>query len=107
MLILLLFGMLSPAAAQPVSGKPAGEWTTWVLSSGDQFRLDAPPDGMATADEIAQLKNMMAQRDDAALAQIAYRVKILKGRKTSSEGNFKRLRDSNRGGSRQEHYGTE
>jgi membrane-associated phospholipid phosphatase len=50
----------------------AGTWTTWVLESGSQFPVDAPPDEAATAEEIALLMEMVADRDDAALQQIAY-----------------------------------
>jgi membrane-associated phospholipid phosphatase len=50
----------------------AGSWSTWVLESGDQFRLDAPPDEAATTEEIAQLMAMVAERDEGALQQIAY-----------------------------------
>ncbi len=45
---------------------------TWVLASPDQFRLDAPPDEEATAQEVAQLMAMAADRDESALNQIAY-----------------------------------
>jgi membrane-associated phospholipid phosphatase len=68
LLVLLSFGMLSPAAAQT----DAGTWQTWVLESGDQFRLDAPPDEAVTTEEIGQLLEMVDQRDDEALQQIAY-----------------------------------
>lgn len=50
----------------------AGEWGTWVLSSGDEFRPDAPPDEAATLAEIATLKELMAQNDEAAEASITY-----------------------------------
>ena len=50
----------------------AGSWQTWVLESGSQFRLDAPPDEAATVEEIAQLMEMAAARDEAALQEIAY-----------------------------------
>ncbi len=50
----------------------AGTWPTWLLESGDQLRLDAPPDDAATADEIADLLAMVEERDEAALQQIAY-----------------------------------
>lgn len=50
----------------------AGAWQTWVIESGSQFRLDAPPDETATAAEIEELAAMAAERDDAALGQIAY-----------------------------------
>lgn len=52
------------------AGSDAGMWQTWVLESGDQFRLDAPPGDNAA--EIAQLKAMAAERDEDALLQIAY-----------------------------------
>jgi membrane-associated phospholipid phosphatase len=50
----------------------AGSWKTWVLSSGSQFRLPAPPDKAATEAEIQQLKELAAKRDAASLDQIAY-----------------------------------
>jgi membrane-associated phospholipid phosphatase len=78
LLALLSLGILSGVVASPAAQETeqvepdAGTWQTWVLESGDQFRLDAPPDEAATADEIAQLIEMAGQRDDAALQQIAY-----------------------------------
>lgn len=79
LLALLSSGILSPVVAGPLPqdtgrqpGPSVGQWTPWVLSSGDQFRLDAPPDEAATTDEISELKAMVTQRDDAALQQIAY-----------------------------------
>ncbi len=50
----------------------AGTWKTWVLSSGNQFRLAPPPDKTATEAEIQQLKGLAAKRDAASLAQVAY-----------------------------------
>lgn len=70
LLILLSTVILAPASA--ADSPQAGAWATWVLESGDQFRLDAPPDAAATADEIAELKDMVGARDEAALTQIAY-----------------------------------
>ncbi|MEO8394104.1 MAG: hypothetical protein ABI700_14030, partial [Chloroflexota bacterium] len=81
--ILVLFALLSLGLLTPVLASPsaqdtaqvepeAGTWETWVLDSGSQFRLDAPPDAAATADEIQQLMDMVADRDAAALQQIAY-----------------------------------
>jgi membrane-associated phospholipid phosphatase len=49
-----------------------GEWQTWVLESGSQFRLDAPPDAAATAEEIDQLLKWASERDEAALQQITF-----------------------------------
>jgi membrane-associated phospholipid phosphatase len=72
-------GIVSPAVAGPAAQSTAtqieseaGTWQTWVLDSGSQFRLDAPPDAAASADEITQLKSMSADRDEAAMQQIAY-----------------------------------
>lgn len=50
----------------------AGEWQHWVLASNDEVMPAAPPDQEATLAEIAHLKELEAERDDAALAQIAY-----------------------------------
>jgi hypothetical protein len=50
----------------------AGTWHTWLLTSGSQLRRAPPPNASATAAEIRQLKELAAQRDAAALDQIAY-----------------------------------
>ena len=73
-LVLLQLGTsgIAALAQSPEPAPNAGSWQTWVLASGDQFRVDAPPDAAATADEIAQLIEMAAQRDDTSLQQVAY-----------------------------------
>jgi hypothetical protein len=75
--ILICFGMLSVVI--PVSSQDetqiepeAGTWMTWMLESGDQFRVDAPPDEAATLEEIEQLVALVGDRDQEALQQIAY-----------------------------------
>jgi membrane-associated phospholipid phosphatase len=50
----------------------AGQWKTWLLTSGSQLRRPAPPDRAATKAELKQLKALVSQRDSAALDQIAY-----------------------------------
>jgi PAP2 superfamily len=66
------------ATAVPTTNKvnqlepKAGTWKTWILTDGKQFRQPAPPDKAATEAEIKQLKEMVAQRDNAALEKIAY-----------------------------------
>jgi membrane-associated phospholipid phosphatase len=50
----------------------AGTWKTWVLTSGSQFRLPAPPDKAATQEEVKQLKDMAGKRTASVLDQIAY-----------------------------------
>src|SRR5207253_1643286 len=50
----------------------AGNWQTWILSSGNQMRLAAPPGEADTAAELQSLKEIMASADDAARAQVTY-----------------------------------
>src|SRR5262245_60584515 len=50
----------------------AGTWKTWVLASGSELRLPAPPNAAATKAELAEMKGMTAQRDAAALERIRY-----------------------------------
>jgi membrane-associated phospholipid phosphatase len=79
---LALLGLPALPAAEVVAGPKkstgggiepqAGAWTTWVLASGGQLRLPAPPDKKATRAEIDQLKALAAGRDAAALATIRF-----------------------------------
>ena len=50
----------------------AGTWKTWVLESGSQHRLPAPPDDAASESELGELRALAVRRDAAALDQIAY-----------------------------------
>jgi hypothetical protein len=50
----------------------AGRWRTWVLASGSELRLGAPPDDRATAAELQEVKALAGQRDTATLARIRY-----------------------------------
>lgn len=50
----------------------AGTWRTWLLTSGSQFRPDAPPDTSASLAEIDQLQNLALERDAAARDVIAF-----------------------------------
>ena len=75
----LLLLSVAPAQAMPprLLGTPqvepqAGRWSTWVLSSGDQFRPPPPPDAAATNAELAELKTLAQQRDATARDRIAY-----------------------------------
>lgn len=58
----------SPSQIEP----DAGAWKTWVLASGEQLRLPAPPNQAATRKEIIELKALAAKRDAKALDQIAF-----------------------------------
>ena len=67
--------MLSSCLAQPGTGQiepQAGKWKTWVLASGDQFRLPPPPDSKTTAAELASLKLLLTTRNDIATQQVSY-----------------------------------
>jgi hypothetical protein len=71
----LLVGTVSPGAAQgrpePVEPR-AGQWKTWVLTSGKDLQLPPPPDAQATAAELQELKRQAGQRDAAAVQRIRY-----------------------------------
>src|SRR5262245_33748870 len=48
----------------------AGQWKTWVLPNGSALRLPPPPD--TTAAELQTMKDLITQRNQAALATIEY-----------------------------------
>src|SRR5437762_2400877 len=50
----------------------AGSWKTWVISSGNAFRLPPPPDSEVTAVELRWVKDCISQRNQAALASIRF-----------------------------------
>ena len=62
------FGGITYAQVEP----SAGTWQTWVIASGSQMRLPAPPSDAATSGEIQWLKGQIAGVGDVARAQIAY-----------------------------------
>jgi membrane-associated phospholipid phosphatase len=72
----VLSGPLGSVAAQNATGGPvaprAGTWQPWLLSSGSQFRLPAPPDRAATEAEIRELKARASARSAASLDRVAY-----------------------------------
>ena len=50
----------------------AGRWKTWVITSGSQFRLPPPPDGLAQEVEIRDLITRASRRDAASLNAINF-----------------------------------
>ena len=84
LLVLLVVGLLLPVVRNTVEAAPlsppgtgqveprAGMWKTWVLASGRQMRVPAPPDRAATEAEIRELHTRTSKRDAAALEQIAF-----------------------------------
>ena len=70
---LVITGLLALAGSLSAQTEPhAGQWKTWVISSGSSLRLPAPPDAAATAVEIQWVKVCANARNQAALAQIHY-----------------------------------
>src|SRR5258708_37495323 len=65
---LTLFALSASAQIEP----HAGEWKTWVLASGSQFRLPAPPGSHESKEEIEVLEKLAEQRDAAALDLIKF-----------------------------------
>ncbi|HYZ84948.1 MAG TPA: phosphatase PAP2 family protein, partial [Bryobacteraceae bacterium] len=50
----------------------AGNWRTWIISSGKDFRVAPPPDAAGTAAEIAWLRDFNAAPNAQATEQIRY-----------------------------------
>lgn len=65
---LTLFALSASAQIEP----DAGQWKTWVLTSGDQFRLPPPPGRHESKEEIEALEQLKTQRDAAALDLIRF-----------------------------------
>ena len=56
----------------PSVDRRAGTWRPWVLASGQELRLPAPPDASATAAEMDQLRALVTQRTPAMQERIRY-----------------------------------
>jgi membrane-associated phospholipid phosphatase len=65
-------GALMPVRAQVEPN--AGSWKTWVLSSGRELRLEAPPSREQAAGELAWLKSYIAETRQSAEAMKQMRV---------------------------------
>jgi membrane-associated phospholipid phosphatase len=65
---LTLFAASAAAQIEP----NAGQWKTWVLTSGNEFRLPAPPGQDKSKEEIQVLEKLADQRDAAALDLIKF-----------------------------------
>jgi membrane-associated phospholipid phosphatase len=71
--IFLLFGQqLIWQQAWTQTEPDAGNWQTWVISSGKAFRLPAPPDKTNTQAEIKEIIQLQAKPQALALDQIQY-----------------------------------
>jgi PAP2 superfamily protein len=50
----------------------AGEWRTWVISSGKDYRVPSPPAPSDTRAELRNLAELISHNDEQTAAQIAY-----------------------------------
>jgi membrane-associated phospholipid phosphatase len=50
----------------------AGNWKTWVISSGREFRVPPPPDAATTQNEIAWLKTVVSAQDPRIAEQVNF-----------------------------------
>jgi membrane-associated phospholipid phosphatase len=66
--------MVSPTAlAKSTPGEPsASVWKTWVLVSGAQMQIAAPPGEKATKEELVELLSLQSQRTKSALESVRY-----------------------------------
>jgi membrane-associated phospholipid phosphatase len=72
-LIILIAGLLHAHAQETAFTEPqAGSWKTWVITSGEQFRVPPPPDRAATDKELDDLQRLATTRDRAAFDRVAY-----------------------------------
>ncbi|WP_375435878.1 phosphatase PAP2 family protein [uncultured Hymenobacter sp.] len=70
LLSLLCWLMATQGIAQPESD--AGEWKTWVIPSGEAYRLPPPPSAKATRVEVQSLLNLAQRRDSADMQLVRY-----------------------------------
>ena len=50
----------------------AGQWKTWMITSGSALRLPAPLDAAGTAAEMQWVKECVAARNQADVTQIRF-----------------------------------
>ena len=60
-----------PSASSQVE-PDAGNWRTWVISSGEDFRVQPPPSPSETQEELRSLAELVGRNDEQARQQIAY-----------------------------------
>jgi membrane-associated phospholipid phosphatase len=69
----VITGLMAMAGSLLAQVEPqAGQWKTWILTSGSALRLPAPPDAATTAIELQWVKECANARNRAALAQIHF-----------------------------------
>jgi membrane-associated phospholipid phosphatase len=68
--VLSLLAIAATASAQVEPN--AGQWKTWVLSSGSQMRLPAPPDSTGAPADLQVVRAAVAAADADARTKVAY-----------------------------------
>jgi membrane-associated phospholipid phosphatase len=75
MTLALLGAMALPASAEVVGGgQKVGQWKTWVLATGNEIKVPAPPAGTSdqTTAELAELRQLQKERSPIANTAIQY-----------------------------------
>ena len=75
----LLVVLMSLAVTLPLHARAdgpiepnAGDWRTWVISSGADYRVPPPPGSADTQDELRALADLVSHNDAQDLQQIAF-----------------------------------
>ena len=69
----LVVGFLAVVICAQAQVEPnGGNWKTWVLTNGAQYRVPPPPDAAATAGELAWLKGIQSGLGTVERSQVAY-----------------------------------
>lgn len=67
--------LLSALAAAPARGQVepnAGNWKTWIISSGRDYRVPPPPDNAGTQAELAWVAGVTSEKDPVIDSQVRY-----------------------------------
>ena len=71
-LALALIALAGPVTAYAQVEPQAGQWRTWVIPSGENYRVPPPPGPAQTQEEIRLLRERLRNLSAADRAQIAY-----------------------------------
>ena len=76
LLLLTFLGAALPLQAEASDRRPghrhdqiephAGQWRTWVISSGEDYRVPPPPSPARTRAELRWLEDLVRRNDDAS-----------------------------------------
>lgn len=71
-LLLILIGGIATTQSHAQIDQRAGSWKTWVIPSGEAYKLPPPPDARTTLAEEKALLSAQRQRDSSAIRLIDY-----------------------------------